>query len=173
MFKKKQIAVVARKSGTKVVHLARLQKILFSPERTTLKKTNQRVKELAKTAANAILTELHGEKKATNKYLSSSGSEYSWTYCSEDRKNALLGTTATNDQAKSTLGGATSQIQRYGRIVLSSAAAISDISLNGFLNRQAGSKKVAKPQGIFHQFEDVLRDVIVEVAMQDAPATWE
>ena len=63
MFKKKQMAVVARKSGTKVVHLARLRKILFSPKRTTLKKTKQRVKELAKTAADAILTELHDEKK--------------------------------------------------------------------------------------------------------------
>ena len=81
MFKKKQTAVVTRKSGTKVVHLARLRKILFSPKRTTLKKTNQRVKELAKTAANAILTELHDEKKATNKYLSSSRSEYSGTHC--------------------------------------------------------------------------------------------
>ena len=63
------------------------------------------------TAATAILTELHDEKKATNKYLSSSGSEYSWKYCSNEQKTALLGTMATNAQAKSTLGGCASQIQ--------------------------------------------------------------
>ena len=56
------MAVVARKSGTKMVHLARLQKILFSPKRTTLKKTKQRVEERSKTAADAILTKLHDEK---------------------------------------------------------------------------------------------------------------
>ena len=32
---------------------------------------------------------------------------------------------------------------------------------------------MAKPQGMFHQFEGVLRDAIVEVAMRDAPATRE
>ena len=108
------MAVVARKSGTKVVHLVRLRKLLFSPKRTTPKKTKQRVEELAKTAADAILTKLHDEKKATNKYLSRSGSEYSWRHCSKDRKKALLGTSATNDQAQSTLGGAISQIKRHG-----------------------------------------------------------
>ena len=68
------MAVIARKSGTKVVHFARLRKHLFSPKRSTVVKTKDRVLELAKTAADAILAELHDEKKATNKYLSSSGS---------------------------------------------------------------------------------------------------
>ena len=66
------------------------------------------MKELAATAVEAILVELHDEKKAINKYLLSSGLEYSWKHCSEERKKALLGTTATNDQAESTLGGCTS-----------------------------------------------------------------
>ena len=92
------------------------------------------------TAATAILTELHDEKKATNKYLSSSGSEYSWKHCSNERKTALLGTTATNDQAESTLGGCTSQIQRYGRIALSSASAITDMNRNGYMHRSTGAK---------------------------------
>ena len=79
-FNKKQISVIARKSGTKVVHFARLRRHLFSPTRPTIKETKSRVKELATTAAEAILTELHDERKATNKYLSSSGSEYSWKH---------------------------------------------------------------------------------------------
>ena len=36
MFKRKQMAVVSRKDGTKVVHLARLQSQLFSPTRRTV-----------------------------------------------------------------------------------------------------------------------------------------
>ena len=126
-FKKKQMSVVARKSGAKVAHFAMLLKHVFSPTRSTIKKTKARVIQLAAIAADAILTELHDEKKATNKYLSSSGSEYSWDFCSEERKKALLGTTATNDQAESTLGGCTSQVQRFGRIALSSAVAVSDM----------------------------------------------
>ena len=66
-FQKKQMAVIARKSSTKVVHFARLRKHLFSPKRSTVVKTKDRVLELAKTAADAILVELHDEKKATNK----------------------------------------------------------------------------------------------------------
>ena len=104
-------------------------------------KTNDRVLELAKTAADAILVELHDKKKPTNKYLSSSGSEYSWEHCNEARKLALLGTTATNDVVESTLGGCTAQIQRYGRIALSSAAANSDMNRNGFFPSADKSKK--------------------------------
>ena len=125
--------------------------------------------DLARTAANAILTELHDKNKATNKYLSSSGSEYSWKHCTEERKLALLGTTATNDIAESTLGGCTSQIQRYGRIGLSNASAISDMKRNGFIRRPTGFKQDNKPRGLFHEFNAVLRDAIVEVAMRDAP----
>lgn len=156
-----------------MVHFARLKKELFSPSRSTIKKTKPRAIELAKTASEAILTELHDDKKATNKYLSSSGSEFSWKHCSEERKQALLGTTATNDQAESTLGGCTSQIQRFGRIALSGAAAVSDMSRNGFFHRPTGTKGDKKPRGIFHEFDDDLRHAIVKVAMRDAPATRE
>ena len=64
-----------------------------------------------RTAAGAICTELQDEKKATYKYLSISGSEYSWSRRGEDKKKALLGNTATNDEAESTLGGTTATIQ--------------------------------------------------------------
>ncbi|KAL7548461.1 hypothetical protein ACHAWF_016400 [Thalassiosira exigua] len=90
LFKKKQMCVIARKSGTKVVHLARLRKQLFTPTFKTEQNTSTRVKELAKVAAEAILTELRDPKKATHKYLSSSGTEYSWKHCSSKRKSALL-----------------------------------------------------------------------------------
>ena len=79
-YKRKQMAVISRKSGTKVVHYARIRKTLFSPTRTTDKQTSSRVKELAKIAADAILCELQDKRKATFKYTSRSGSEYSWNH---------------------------------------------------------------------------------------------
>ena len=166
------MTVIARKSGAKVVHYAMLRQQLFSPTRSTVMKTSHRVKELTKIAATTILTELHDTKKATNKYLSSSGSEYSWMHCSAARKTALLGTTATNDQAESTLGGCTAQIQKFGRISLSSAAAVSDLKRNGFFSRQP-SKNNGNRKGIFHEYNENLRHAIVEVAMRDAPVTKE
>jgi hypothetical protein len=67
-----------------------------------------------RTAADAMCTELQDKKKATYKYLSISGSEYSWNHCGEEKKKALLGNTATNDKAESTLGETTANIQQFG-----------------------------------------------------------
>ena len=113
-----------------------------------------------RTAADAICTELQDEKKATYKYLSISGSEYSWNHCGEEKKKALLGNTATNDEAESTLGGTTANIQRFGRIALSSAGAVSDMNRNAFLRRDAIPTKknqTVKPSGLFCQFPHELR----------------
>ena len=110
LFEKKQMSVVARKSGTKVVHFDHLRRQLFSPARKTDRDTSHRVTELAKTAADAVLAELHDEHKATWKYLSASGSEYCWDKCTEERKKALIGNKATNDEAEGALGGATAQL---------------------------------------------------------------
>jgi hypothetical protein len=175
-FEKKQMSVVARcrKDGTKVVHMARLRMELFSPASLTNIRTSEMLIVLAKTAARAIYDELRDESKATFKYLSVSGSEYSWNGCGEARKKALLGKKATNDEAESTLGGTTSNIQRYGRINISSAGAISDAKRNGFLQREyvpPQKKSSAKAQGIFQGLSEVLREVIVTVAMKDAPST--
>jgi hypothetical protein len=131
-YQKRQMSVIAQKSGTKVVHYARLLNQLFSPNCMADIKTGQRVIELARTAADAICTELQDEKKETHKYLLISGSEYSWNHCGEEKK-ALLGNTATNDKAESTLGGTAANIQRYGQIALSSAGAVSDMKQNAFL----------------------------------------
>ena len=170
-FKDRQMAVISRKSGTKVVHYARLRGMLFSPLRKTVRDTRFRVRELAKVAADAILTELHDDSKATYKYLSRSKSEYCWKKCSPERKAALLGNKATNDEAESTLGGTTYQVQRYGRINLSNAAAVSDLKRNAFLHRNTNSKNDKKPTGIFHEYSKELQHAIVLTAMRDAPET--
>jgi hypothetical protein len=87
----------------------------------------------------------------------------------------MLGRKATNDEAKSALGGATAQeVQEYGQINISSAAAISDMNRNKYLQRKhkpAWKKEGAKCQGLFHGLSDELRQAIVLVAMEDAPST--
>ena len=105
--------------------------------------------------------------------MSTSKSEYSWKYCSEERKKALLGNKATNDEAESTLGGTTAQIQKLGRIALSSAAAVSTMKRNAFFDRSAKTRGDNQPRGIFHLFDDEVRNAIVLVAVADAPSTRE
>ena len=97
--------------------------------------------ELAGVAADAIVGELRDERKATHKYLSRFKKSYSYSHASEEMKSAFLGKKATNDEAESALGGATAQIQRYGRIGLSHAAAVSDFKRNAFFHRPSKSKQ--------------------------------
>ena len=157
--------VVARQDGTKIVHFARLLKYLFNPKRITDKNTNERVAELGSVATNAFIKELLDQKKATWKYLSISGSDYCWANSTDERKAALVGATATNDEAESVLGGTTANVQKYGRINLYSAAAVSDMKRNKFLDRSQ------KNRGMFHNIDDAVRECIIEVAIKDAPNT--
>ena len=115
-------------------------------------------------------------KKATWKYLSMSGSEYSFEHSTEERKKALLGCECTTDIVESGLGGCTQQIQKYGRINIKAAAATSDVGRNGYLRRIAKGKKKGKNvkkkgRGLFHQYSTQLQHCIVLMAMQDAPET--
>jgi hypothetical protein len=65
-------------------------------------------------------------------------------------------------------------VQRFGRIALSSAGAISDMKRNAFFQRCTPSTNTnpsVNPCGLFHQFAHEIRHAIVVVAMKDAPAT--
>lgn len=169
-FKKRQMSVVARKSGTKVMQFKEAVSHLFNPTRKTDKDTRNRVIELAKVATNSLITELHDKNKATYKYLSISNSDMCYKNCSEEMKKDFLGKKATNDEAESALGATTYEIQKGNRIGITNAAAVSDLNRNGFVHRQT-SKKDKKSEGLFHQFHEKLRHAIVLVAMRDAPAT--
>ena len=63
IFKKKQMKVISRKDGSKVVHYARLLKNLFSPDREADKLTTDRVYELGLVAVKTIITELLNQNK--------------------------------------------------------------------------------------------------------------
>ena len=126
---------------------------------------------LGSIAASTFIRELLDQNKATYKYLSVSESEFSHRYSTVERKQSLIGIRATNDEAESVLGGATANIQQYGRISLSGAGAVGDMKHNSFLHRPTKSKSKSKPLGIFHQFDPSLQEAIITVATTDAPAT--
>jgi hypothetical protein len=175
-FEKKQMSVVAhsRKDGTKIVHMAKLRIELFSPTTPTNTKTANMVVRLGETAAKTIIIELMDTSKATYKYTNKSKSKYSYNHCGDNKKKAMLGIRATNDEAESSPGGATAQVQEYGRINISSAAAISDMNRNKYLQRERNpprKKEGAKCQGMFFGLPDDVKHGIVLVAMEDAPST--
>ena len=174
MFNKKQMAVVSRKSGAKVLHLTKLRDELFSPKNKTNKSADDRVIELAKVGESQMVTELEDPKKATYRYLSISKSEYLYTYASDERKKDMLGSECTSDLAESALGGCTAIIQKSNRINLKAAGAVSDLKRNGYFERvvtKVRGRKRTKPKGLFRQFSKNIQRCVVMVAMEDAPAT--
>ena len=128
-------------SGAKVLPYAELRKELFHPSDSTNAATNNRLVELAGVAAQAILNELHDEKKATYKYLSISESKYCVSGCPLEVQKALRGLEATNDRSESALGGTTRQLQLHGRISIQNAAAVADAKSNG-LNEEETLNRV-------------------------------
>ena len=95
-YEKKRMCTV-EKSNTKQVHMALLRDELFHPVIKDNVSSADLVRQLAPIAAKAFLEELRDPKKATYKYLSSSGSEYSYEHCPEEIKTDMLGKLATND----------------------------------------------------------------------------
>ncbi|KAL7536200.1 hypothetical protein ACHAXR_006982, partial [Thalassiosira sp. AJA248-18] len=163
MFQKKgHISFGCKRSKSKVIELHELKEELFHPKLESNKATGDRVKELAKVAALAIVKELEDKKKATWKYLSISGSPSSWEHCPDEVKEKLLGCQATNDWCESVLGGTTHILQRFGRIPIALAAAISDINRNKYVKRVVGKPKKVngkvqeEKQGLFHDFPEAL-----------------
>ena len=67
------------------------------------------------------------------------------------------------------MNGRTSQIQRYGRIALSSVSAIVDMHRNGYMHRSTGAKIDTRSKGMFHTFDGILSHAIVKVAMKNVP----
>ena len=63
------------------------------------------VKQIARIAVEAFLEELRDPAKATFKYLSSSGSEFSFEHCPEAIKRDMFGKMVRNDCAESSFGG--------------------------------------------------------------------
>ena len=143
-FEKQRMSVV-RHTCTKVVHLARSRDELFAPVVEDNKNAGDTVETLAGIVSESFLQELRDTNKASYKYLTSSGSSFSYTHCPEEIRKDMIGKWATNDIAESCFGGVASHIQRYSRINISNAAAVSDMKRNKFFKRTGGDNA-----GLFH-----------------------
>ena len=98
-------------SQTEVVPLKELIKELFSPTNLDNQDSTKMLETIATIGTQALIDELIDEKKATYKYLAISGSEFSNEHCLDDVKRAMLGQWASNDLAKSSFAGVTTQVQ--------------------------------------------------------------
>ena len=58
------------------------------------------------------------------------------------KKRSILGQWASNDLAKSSFVRVTAQVQFYGKIDMSNAAAVSDVARNGLLDRDITKKQI-------------------------------
>ena len=163
LYEKKRMFTVER-SNTKVVPMAMLKDEIFHPIIEDNLSSTCLVKEIARIAVEAFLEELRDPAKATFKYLSSSGSEFSFEHCPEAIKRDMLGKMATNDCAESSFGGVTNQLQQYSRLSIPAAAAVSDMRRNNFFSRE-------KHKGLFHGFPEEIRSALVIMATEQAPAT--
>ena len=147
---------------------------MFSPTDHTNNSSSIFLEKVATIAIKAYLCELEDQKKATQKYISAFGSEFSYDHCSDKEKNAMMGKMAVNDLSKSSFAGVTAQLQVYGQVGMQhGAAAVSDIERNHFLDRGTATKKkkAAAARGLFHDFCEELQLTAIMVAMQDAPRT--
>jgi hypothetical protein len=149
---------------------------LFSPTNCTHKSSNIFLEKVAAIAIKAYLCELEDPTKATCKYISAFGSEFSYDYCSKEEKNAMVRKMAINYLAKSSFAGVAAQLQAHGRVGMHSAAAVSDIGRNHFSDRQSYRKKkkntqTATTKGLFNNLHEELQLTAVMVAMQDASRT--
>ena len=120
----------------------------------------------------AMIKDLEDKTKATYKYLSLSGSQYSWEHCPDTTKKGMLVKMVTNYLYESSFAGVTSQVQIYGRIGMFNAAAISDMSRNGYLSRPTTKKDLKEVnRGLFHNFPEELQLTAVMAALEDALVT--
>jgi hypothetical protein len=159
--------VIAAESGATVLRFAKLRKELFHLSDGTNAATDEHFVKLAKVAAQGILDELHNEKKKTWMNLSVSGTPLSFQGCPAEVNEALKGCEETSDRSESALRGATHQLQKYGHIGLTNAAAVSNAKTNGYFCCFSANGNTT--EGMFHQFYPKMCECLLAVAIEDAP----
>eukprot|EP00957_Ditylum_brightwellii_P210247 15364727-Ditylum_brightwellii.AAC.1 len=96
--------VVDDKTNMKTISFAMIRDEFFCPANTDNRKSTSTLEHLAPTEAVVIIDDMIDQKKATYKYLSCSGLEYSWDHCPPQYDKACLGKVATNDVSERFLG---------------------------------------------------------------------
>ena len=170
-FKNKNTEFIATSKTTSVPYCMLIDE-LFSPKDDDNKDSTEILETVAKLGIEALVCELEDEKKATYRYLSVSGTAFSFDHCPENIKQAMMGMMAVNDLAESSFAGVSSQVQCYGRIGMHAAAGVSDIYRNDFLTRPTSKKAISiGKHGLLHELPEELKVTAVMAAMEDAPAT--
>ena len=130
MHSKKKEKLIAH-NRERVIPFALLRMKLFNPAYEINKSTDEMTRHLGNIAASAMLQELRDETKATSDYLSSIQCKSSWGKTSMQSDKAGLRNIAVNDPAESSFGGATRQLQHFGRVGLTNAGGVDQVKRNG------------------------------------------
>ena len=139
---------------------------LFSPQDLDNKGSTTMLETLGTISVEAMIKDFEDKTKATYKYLSISGTEYSWDHFPETTKKSMLGKMSTNDISESSFTGVTYQVKTYGWIGMCNSAAISDMYRNIYLSRPTTRKDLKEgSRGMFHYFTEELRLPAVMAAM--------
>ena len=159
-------------STTKPVPLKELRKELLSPTDQDNKDITQMLERLGVVDKKNQVKELLEPKKATYTLMSESGAQYSCDGLSDDLKDALVGFMPVNDLSEISFPGVTYQLQAFGQIGMASAAAIIDISRNGFLYQPNTNKEMSdKKTSLFHDLTEELQITAIMCVVQEASAT--
>ena len=168
---------------TKAVPLKELIKELYSPINLDNQDITKMLETITTIGIQALIDDLLDEKKATYKYLSISGSEFSHDHFTDDVKRAMLGKWESNGLAESSFAGDTAQVQCYSRIGMSNVAAVSDVARNGLLNRDGTKKPIncattstkkkqkENKRRLYHGLPKDLHITLFMMYVQDTPAT--
>ena len=125
------------------------------------------LEDLGVVAATSWVQELLDPKKATYPLMSESGTEYSCDGSPDNLRVALLGFMGVNYLAESSFAGVTAQLQVFGKIGIASAADISNMARNVFLDRPTTNKEISDKKTImFHDFPEELYITAIVCAVQ-------
>ena len=142
---------------------------LWNPMNKTDQDTNSRLVELVSIAMSEVIKDMLNTKKRCWWNLSLSCGPLSYAGCNGEYCYCYI---TTNDNCESALGGATQKIAIGGRVIINSAAAISDGARNKWYAccpRNYGN--YTKKWGFYHLLPDKVKEIFLRLAIIMVPET--
>lgn len=152
--------------GSKVLPFDRLKAELYYPKREENVATTETVHEMAVEVAKCLIKEMLDPKKATHEYLTAAEGKCSWGYTSDADHAAYIGKMATNDNSESPFAALTRQLQEFGRVLGSHAAAIGHARMSGDFKRDIFDSSM---DGAYHKLPPKMRESLLEFALKKSP----
>ena len=172
LYRQKKMNIVSRKSGARLMGLAKAREEFFHPTIPTNRECQARVIQLGQVFGTVVVNEFRDKRKAAYQNIDESNSEFCYKNCKDCIDKMLKGYKAVNDNSEWALGITTLHIQRANNILVPNAAGEASIKYNKVSKRVIpvhGKEKGDQSIGIFHQFTPELADCILRVAVDDAP----